>query len=134
MPLTSISVSTNLQEFSRFEADRSIVTVYLELTGTSLTGEQVRVEIRRSDYDRGTIKAYKVATSDIDDSGSISTTFDLNLIVSEDDIPLMRRGAYYIYAYSATDDSVNASSADFLVSLITTDNFRSSYLHGTDQR
>ena len=135
MPITAISnVVTNLSEYARAESDKSIVTVYLDIAGTSLLNTQVRVELRKTEYARDVIKAWRVLTSNINVAGTLSTTFDLNLIVDEDEIPLIRRGEYYIYAYSVADSSINEESEDFLVSLITVDNMKASYLHGVDAK
>ena len=131
---TSILVSVDDDEYSRFEADRDVVSVYVTVTGASLLNEEITIEFIKARRNRDVSAATKTLTLTSDDSSEYVVTFELNEVVDADDIPKIRRGTYLIRATSTSDTSIVGESEEFLVSLITVERLKNDYLHGTDLR
>lgn len=131
---TAITVTVDDTEYSRFEDDRDTVTVFIIATGTALTGEQIKVELFKARRNRDVAVAFKTHTLVNATTTEESIAFDLTEIVDQDEAPKVRRGKYFFRASSVSDTLIIGDSEDFLVSLVTVDNLRQNYLHGTDQR
>lgn len=127
---TSIAVSVDREEYSRFESDRDTVTVTVKPEGTGLANEEVTVQLVKSRRNKDV--AVVTQLIDLVDDSAVSVEFDLKELVDEDACPLVRRGAYLARAWSTTDDAVTADSEDFLVSLVTVHRIKDDYLHGAD--
>jgi hypothetical protein len=130
---TSIGVAVDRDEYSRFERERDTVLVTLDVQGTNLFGEQIQVELRKARRARDEIVKTQLITLASNVSHLVQVEFSLPDIVNEKAIPLVRRGEYFVNAFSVTDPGVEAESGDFLVSLISVDRLKADYLHGTDQ-
>jgi hypothetical protein len=131
-PLT-LSVEVDQEEYSRYETERNTILVTVSPTGTDMSGEQVRVELRKARRGRDEIVATKILTLSTPGPSLYQVEFDLNSIVDQEDIPKVRRGEYFVYAEAAADDTINATCPDFRISLVTVARLKSDYLHGTDQ-
>jgi hypothetical protein len=131
---TSIVVTVDDTEYSRFEADRSVVTALITPAGTLLDAEEITVELVKARRNRDVVVATKTLTLTQDDPKEYSLGFDLNKIVDNEEVPKVRRGDYLVRATSVTDTNITDDSEDFLVSLLTVERLKADYLHGTDQR
>lgn len=131
---TAISVEVDREEYSRFESDRDSITVTVTPSGTDLYNEQIYVQLRKARRARDEIVATKILTLSSSLALPYAIEFDLTSIVDEHDVPKVRRGSYFIQAYSSTNPSIEGVSGDFNISLITTDKFKSLYLHGVNLR
>src|SRR4051812_47596576 len=131
-PLT-LSVSTDREEYSRYEEERSTVFVTITPTGQNLNTEKVSLELRKARRARDEIVAVKTLTMTDSLPRSYQVAFDLTAIVDEEDIPTVRRGSYFIKAVSVSNSAVTTVTSDFFISLISVARLKSDYLHGTDQ-
>ena len=130
---TAITVETDRDEYSRFEEDRDTVNVTVTPAGANLLNEVIVVELRKARRARTETVSTRVLTLTDSVSKPYETSFHLPSLVDEEDIPKVRRGEYFVYAYSGTTPAVDASSTDFTVSLVTVTRLKGDYLHGTDQ-
>ena len=130
---TSITVEVDREEYSRFEEERDTIMVTVAVEGSSLNGEQISVQIMKARRARDVALATKTLTLTDAVAGLYSVEFHLPDIVNEKDIPLARRGMYFVKATSVTLPSVEDSTGDFRISLISLDRLKADYLHGTDQ-
>lgn len=130
---TSLFCTADDTEFSRFEVGRNTVTALVTPTGTSMLNEEILVELVKARRNRDVVVATKTLTLTSNDTAEYSVPFDLRSIVDSTDVPKVRRGDYLVRVTSVTNDAVTADSEDFIVSLITVDRLKESYLHGTDQ-
>ena len=131
-PIT-LAVEVDRDEYSRFEEERSTVYATVTPTGQNLSGEKVTLELRKARRARDEIVATKTLTLTDSIAKSYQLAFDLTALVDSDDIPLIRRGKYFIHAVSSSNSVVDAESSDFFISLITVARLKADYLHGTDQ-
>lgn len=130
---TSVAVDVDREEYSRFEEERDTIMVTVAFEGTSLNGEQIYVQLMKARRARDEVLATQILTLSDSVAGMRALEFVLNDIVNEKDIPMARRGKYFVKVYSATTPSVEAVTGDFRISLISLDRLRGDYLHGTDQ-
>lgn len=130
---TSITVTVDRDEYSRFESDRDTVAVTITPLGTALLNEQITVQIIKARRANDIIVGYKTLTLTSNDSQVYSVPFDLKTVVDAEETPKVRRGKYLIRVISVTTPSITTDSAVFNVSLITVDRLKKDYLHGTDQ-
>lgn len=128
---TDIAVYVDEEEYSRFETDKDTITVTIVPTGTTMAGEQVVIELFKARRARDEVAATKLITLINDDP--ITTTLYLPDIVDENEASKVRRGSYFIKGTSYTNNAVFGITDDFLVSIITIEEFRKRYLHGADQ-
>lgn len=130
---TSLSVGVSDTEFSRFESDADTVTVTVVAEGTSLSGEEVTLELIKARRNRDVVVATK--TISLVDTNPINEDFYLpEIIDSGKQFPKVRRGSYFIRATSVTNPTITADSEDFLVSLITVDRLKKEFLYGAHLR
>lgn len=130
---TSIAVEVDRDEYSRFERERDLIIATISVTGSSLISEQIQVELRKARRNRDESVAIKTVTLTNGVSHFVQVVFKLPEIKNEKDVPMVRRGDYFIRATSATDTDVTADSDDFKISLISVERLKADYLHGTDQ-
>lgn len=132
-PDFTLTVTTDRNEYSRFESDKQKVTVKIVPVGTNYNFKVVTVTLRKARRARDEVVGTMTCTLT---TGNTSTVeFDLKAITDSNFIPKVRRGSYYIRAdYTDNLGAANAVSDDFSVSLITTDLLKKKYLYGTDQR
>lgn len=131
---TSLFVTVSDTEFSRFESDKDVVTVYITPQGSLMIGEEVLVEFVKARRNRDVVVATKTLTLTSADSAEYTMDWDLNTLTDNEEVSKVRRGEYLIRATSSTDPAITSDSEDFLLSLITVGRLRADYLHGTDQR
>lgn len=131
---TSIFLTVDDTEYSRHEQDKKVVTALVTPTGATMTGEEITLELVKARRARDVVVATKTLTLTAADSQEYSVLFDLSKIVDATEVPKVRRGDYLMRATSVTDANITADSEDFLVSLITVDSLRDSFLHGSDQK
>lgn len=131
---TSLFVTVDDTEYSRFESDRDVVTALITPTGANMIAEDILVEFVKARRNRDVVVATKTLTLTDDDPQEYSVEFDLNLLVDNEEVPKVRRGDYLVRVTSVTNSLVTSDSEDFKVSLITVDRLRADYLHGTDQK
>jgi len=129
---TSIEVSVDNTEYSRYETDRDTITVTLSVTGGApYVGEQVYVELIKARRSRDAVVASSTASFTFAaDPVSAVIEFYLPDIVDQDLISLIRHGEYFIKATSATDEDINASTDDFCISIVTVDRLKNDFLFG----
>lgn len=131
---TSLFVTVDDTEYSRFETDRDVVTSLITPQGANMCGEDILVEFVKARRNRDVVVAYQTLTLTEDDPTEYSVAWDLNALVDNEEVSKVRRGDYFIRVTSVTDSLITADSEDFIISLITIDRLKADYLHGTDQR
>jgi len=127
---TSLTLSTDSEEYSRFEQDSDTVVATIVPVVTAGAGQQITVELVVARRSREQVKATKVIT--LVDDNPISVSFNIAEIFDTELNPIIRRGYYFIRATSISNPAATNVSPDFRVSLITTALFRKKYLHGAD--
>lgn len=126
---TTLSISVDQDEYSRFESENSIITASISATGAGTSGEQVIIQLLKARRGRDQIVCYKTITLD----GTLNPQileFDLTELIDDHAIPMVRRGKYFLKAISVTNSTIFGITEDFLISLITVDYFQKEYLHG----
>ena len=130
---TAITVVLDLDEYSKFEVDRRDMTITWTATaGSSMNGEQLLVELRKSRRNRDVV-VHSVTETISGTSTSETGTVIINLledVIDSDYINLIRRGYYYVRISSVTTPSVYADSADTPISVVTAQQLRNNYLFG----
>lgn len=108
-PLT-LAVSLDADDYSRFEAEHRTIAATVTATGSGLAGEAVRVSIYKARRARDVLVKYKTLT--LPSAGEGTVTFDIaDEVVSDEDVPLMRRGMYYIRAWATFLSGTAAASS-----------------------
>lgn len=131
MPVTSITVSVDKEEYSRFERDNSTVSVGLTVAGSSFSGNTIRVGLYKAKRNRDVRVCYKDVT--LTNATTYSLQFNIDEILdTELEIPLVRRGYYFIKAVYQEDTSVTGSSNDWLVTLLTANTLKNSFINMVD--
>lgn len=131
---TSLSVSVDLGEYSKFEVreERATITVYITAAGgADMSGEQITVELIKGRRLRD--QAVYTAIYDIvgsSDPVSESTTIYLPDVIDSESVHLIRRGQYFVRVTSITTPAVTADTSDFPISIITAQQLRETYLFG----
>lgn len=129
---TTIEIDSDDSEYSRFESDRSVVGFTVQVTGASLSGEEITVELMKGRRARDVAVAYLTLTLDQAGDATYTGQFDLTRIVDTEEVSKVRRGDYFLRATSVTDEDITADSSDFRLSLITVDRLKNDYLYGAD--
>lgn len=127
---TALTVVVDLEEYSRFERERDVVTATITPAGSPLAGEQITVQLIKARRNRDVVVATKTITLTNDDPFAVR--FDLTEILDEDACPKVRRGKYFIRATSVSDPNIVGESPDFRVTLVTTKRLIDDYLHGAE--
>lgn len=128
----SISVTTDKEEYSRFESERDVVSVFVTPEGSNMSGEAISVQMVKARRNRDVVVATKQLVLTSNDPQEYVVDFPLNDIVDNYDIPRVRRGKYLILA--TADNAVTGESEDFLISLVSVDRLMKDYLHGVEGR
>jgi hypothetical protein len=131
---TSLTVSTDLTEYSKFEVNegRATITVYYTASGgVDMSGEQLTLELIKARRTRD-VAAYTstITLTGTSDPTSGSTTIFLPNVVDSDYLNLVRRGRYLIRLTSVSDTNITVDSNEFLISIITAAQLRETYLFG----
>ena len=129
---TSIDITVDLEEYSRFESERDTVVSTIVVDGASLQNEDIILEFRKARRSRDEIVATQTLTLTNNDPDEYQVSWDLTTLVDEEEVPKVRRGEYFIRATSDTDPGVTDDSDDFKVSIISVERIKADYLHGTD--
>ena len=130
---TALTVEVDLEEYSRYERERDTIAVTIMPAGINLSGEQVRVQLRKARRNRDEVVATKIITLAAPGPQPYALEFSLPDIVDQEDVPKVRRGEYFIFAESVTDESIEGVCPDFRVALVSVARLKADYLHGTDQ-
>lgn len=132
---TSITVEVDHSEYSRYEPNYRTITTTVQCTiagGGVFDSETVTVELRKARRNR----TAAVATATLTLTGSSPYTsvveFDLNDLVDQDELSLVRFGNYFVYAEYDDDTDVNGESEDFAITIMTVARLKSDYLFGVD--
>lgn len=130
---TQISVLIDLDEYSKFERDRrTMVVQWTAVSGSSMDGEQLLVELVKARRSRDQVvysTTVTISGADLTTVGSLSIDL-LYDVVDSDYINLIRRGYYFLKVSSVTDTGVYGVSDDFPISIVTATFLRNNYLFG----
>lgn len=130
---TSITVVVDDTEYSRYESSKNTITATVAIAGGApYTAEQVTVELRKARRDRDAVVATATLTFNdaTDPVASQEVTFQLNDIVDQDLINLVRHGDYFVQGTSVSDTDVTGESGDFPIRIITVERFKRDFLFG----
>lgn len=129
---TTISVSVDAAEYSRYEDDHDTITATVVVQGGApYTSEDVLVELKKARRSRDAVVATATLTFDGNgDPQEDSVTFFLPDIVDQDLISLVRHGDYFVTATSVTDDTIIGTTSDFRLRVVTVDCLKKNYLFG----
>lgn len=130
---TALTVEVDLEEYSRFEPDKDTITVTITPAGTDLLNEQITVELIKARRNNDVSVATVTMTLTSNTPAPQDIQFILPKIVDNEEVPKVRRGEYLVRTTSVTDTNITADSVVFLISLITVEELKKSYLHGTTQ-
>ena len=132
---TSISVAVDRSEYSKFEIERrTMVATVTARGGGDMSGEVITVQLRKARRLRDSVVLEKTVTL----SGATdpnTAEFTINLLeepLSSDLLNLIRRGMYFIRAWSNSSPVVTGDSSDFRISIITAELLRGTYLFGLE--
>lgn len=131
---TSISVTVDLEEYSKFEIDRNTIQVSWSATGpSSMAGEVLTLKLVKARRTRDAAVYTKSIT--ITGSGTTETgtaSIFLPDVIGSDSIHLIRRGNYFVEVVSVSAPTIKGVTPDFPISIITAQQLRKSYLWGLD--
>jgi hypothetical protein len=132
---TALSVSVDLDEYSKFEVaeGRSVITVTITASGgTDMSGEQITVELIKARRTRA-VAAYTGTHTISGSSDPVTEEFTIDLVsdaVDSDFLNLVRRGRYFVKVTSVTNGSITGTTSDFPISIITAQQLRRTWLFG----
>jgi hypothetical protein len=132
---TSLSVSLDLDEYSKFEVaeGRSVISATITASGGGdMSGEQATIALYKGRRNRDQT-VYSGTHTFLGTSDPVSETFTIDLNtdpVDSDYINLVRRGRYFVRATSVSDSLVTADSSDVPISIITAQQLRKTWLFG----
>jgi len=131
---TSIEVSVDAEEYSRYETGRDTITVTLSITGGApYVDDQIYVDLVKARRSRDAVVATStVSFTNTTDPQSAVVTFFLPDIVDQDLISLVRHGNYFVKATSAADEDITASTPDFCLSIVSVERLKTDFLFGLD--
>lgn len=131
---TSLSVTVDLGEYSKFEAreDRATIMVFIAAAGGGdMSGEDITVELIKGRRSRDSVVYTAVHTVvGVTDPVTESASIYLPDVAGSDTINLIRRGRYFVRVTSVTTPAVTADTGDFPISIITAQQLRETYLFG----
>lgn len=131
---TSIEVSVDRDEYSRYESGKETITATVTITGGApYSAEEITVDLIKARRSRDAVVATTTLSfTNTADPQSATATFYLPDVVDQDLINLVRHGKYFVKATSVTDEDVYAESGDFHVSVVTVDRLKNDFLFGLD--
>ena len=131
---TSIEVSVDRDEYSRYESGKDTITATVVMTGGApYTAEEITVDLVKARRSRDAVVATTTLSfTNTADPQSATATFYIPDIVDQDLINLVRHGKYFVKATSVTDEDVYGESGDFHVSIVTVDRLKNDFLFGLD--
>lgn len=140
---TSIAVSVDLEEYSKFEIAEGRATINVSIVasgGGNMSGQQVQVDLIKARRTRDVSVYTKTLTiSASTDPVTLSTSIYLPDVVDTRSnlgfkdptaVSLIRRGRYFIKVKSVTAPAVIGVTPDFPISPITAEQLRGTYLFG----
>jgi hypothetical protein len=132
-PPTSISVSLDLDEYCKFEADRRTMTISWSASGGgNMSGQVLLVELRKARRDRSGI-AYSTTVTISGTADPASGTLSINLkedAVDSEYINTIRRGFYFVRVSSEAAPAVYGDSPDTPISIMTPAFLQQQFLFG----
>lgn len=131
---TSIEVSVDRDEYSRYESGKKTITATVVITGGApYSAEEITVDLIKARRSRDAVVATSTLTfTNTADPQSATAEFYLPDIVDQDLIHLARYGKYFVKATSVTDDTVYGETSDFDLSIVTVDRLKNDFLFGLD--
>jgi putative intracellular protease/amidase len=131
---TSIEVSVDAAEYSKYEEGRDTITVTLSITGGApYVDEQIFVDLVKARRSRDAVVATSTLSfTNTTDPQSAVVEFFIPEIVDQDLISLVRHGKYFVKATSVVDEDITASTDDFDISIVSVARLKSDYLFGLD--
>lgn len=129
---TSISVTVDREEYSRYEKDSDTITVSVTVSGgATYASEEVTVELVKARRSRDAVVASTTLTfNGATDPQTADAQFYLPDVVDSDLISLIRHGDYFVRATSVTDPAIQGESSDFKIRIVTVERFKRDYLFG----
>ena len=132
MSITALSVFADKEEYCSYEAGQKDITAVVYPTpALTVAGESITIKImkaRRSRDEEVYSETYEFTGAT--ESNGIEFTWDINDIVDSDDIPLMRRGNYYVAVEDDNGVVADAVSDDFRLALCSVNYMRNHWLFG----
>ncbi len=131
---TTIEVSVDELEFSRYEPGRDKITATIAVSGGGpYTAEEIIVDLVKDRRSRDAVVASETITVDgPNDTQEFTVEFFLPNIVDQDLLSLIRFGDYFVRATSVTDDTIIGESPSFKLRVVTTQRLKDDYLFGID--
>jgi hypothetical protein len=131
---TSLTATTDLPEYSANEVNEGRATImvkYSAIGGSDMSGEQLTLELikARRTRDVAVYTSTITLTGTSDPNSGILNIF-LPDLVDSDQLYLARRGRYLIRITSVSDTNITIDSDEFLISIITAQQLRETYVHG----
>jgi hypothetical protein len=131
---TSLSVSVDQDEYSRFEITEGRATITVSVIaagGGNMSGEVITVQLMKARRLR-TSSVYSTTYTISATSSPATNTVTIYLpdVRDASSVSLLRRGKYFVKATSVTNTSITGSSSDFPISIVTAQQMRRLYLFG----
>jgi len=130
---TTVQVTVDLDEYSKFERPRQVINVQWTASGGgNMSGTVLTVQLVKARRDR----SVAVYSKDVTISGTTDPqvgVVSINLyedVVDQYQINLIRRGYYFVKAFVKSNPSVAGVTADFLISILTAQQLRDTYIFG----
>jgi hypothetical protein len=134
MAPTSITLTIDSDEYSKFELDKNIITVdWIAVGSSSMNGLVVRLQLIKARRGRDVV-VYEdditIAVATLTVTGT--ETIRLVDVVDSYQVNLIRRGLYFVRMFFVSAPTIYADSADFQINIVTAQGLRNSYLWGLD--
>jgi hypothetical protein len=131
---TSISVSVDLEEYSRFEIEEGRATINVSIVASgsgSMSGQQIKVDLVKARRTRDSV-VYTTTTTIVSSTNPVTISIPIYLpdVRNSSSVSLIRRGSYFIKATSVSAPSVAGNSSDFFINIMTASTLRKTYLFG----
>lgn len=128
---TSIAVTVDDTEYSRYEVGRDTITASVTISGGApYSADEITVELRKARRSRdAAVATATLSFTASTDPQTDTVTFYLPDLVDQDLISLVRHGKYFVYAEDESGN-ITGESDDFDIRIITVDKFKESYLFG----
>lgn len=129
----SVELSVDREEYSPYESARSVITVTVTSNGGApyTTADTVTVELRKARRDREEVVTSQILELEASSDPDVQVvTFDLSTLKDPSDALLLRRGKYFVRAYTTADPDTYGDSPDFHVSVVSVEQLKQTYLYG----
>jgi hypothetical protein len=129
---TSIEVSVDNTEYSRYESSVNTITATIVITGGApYSSEDIRVDLVKARRNRDVVVSSVLQEiTSVTSPHTFIVTFYLPEMVDQDQLSLVRHGKYFVRATSVASPLVIGESLDFNIRVITVEKFKADYLFG----